>query len=330
MGVMGGIYSGLRYTHVPLSDYGTMDTILQGLIDLNRADDVVSIFMYPEGALPDGSGVKNMGMNYFYRPSNVDGYTPRNKKLLTYPYVFLNISSPTQSKDFRYELGNYQATGPDGITTITFASLSPTPEIVCYVMGYNGSVQGGYQIEPENSVSLTGFPQCAFTIDSYRAYIAQHGVSSLVNLGTQMGAAAMNLGMGNLPGGIISAVGAAASLQNMITSATGASTVKGNQGTSTHVATKTMGIYFKRMTIRASYAMMIDDYFDRYGYSICRVKVPNRNVRPHWCYTKTKNVSIKGNLPAPALEQLQNIYDNGITFWKKGSELGNYSLNNQV
>jgi hypothetical protein len=84
------------------------------------------------------------------------------------------------------------------------------------------------------------------------------------------------------------------------------------------------------MGVTEQSAKMIDDFFDRFGYATKRIKIPNRNVRPHWTYTKTLDVAIRGNVPVDDMRKIKAIYDNGITFWRNGSEVGNYSLDNTV
>ena len=85
---------------------------------------------------------------------------------------------------------------------------------------------------------------------------------------------------------------------------------------------------FTNMHIRPEFAKILDDYFDRFGYATLRVKKPNINSRPHWNYTKTAGCTIKGSMPADDERRICGIFDNGITFWKNGDEVGNYSLNN--
>ena len=77
-----------------------------------------------------------------------------------------------------------------------------------------------------------------------------------------------------------------------------------------------------------------------FGYATNKVKTPNRNSRPHWNYVKTRGCvlhsgrvaadgTLTGGLPADDMAKINAIYDNGITFWKNGSEVGDYSLNNK-
>ena len=89
-----------------------------------------------------------------------------------------------------------------------------------------------------------------------------------------------------------------------------------------------MDFSFRQLHIREEYLRIIDDYFSCYGYATKRVKNPNRSSRPHWNYVKTIGCTITGSVPCDDMDKICSIYDNGITFWKKGSEVGNYSLDN--
>ena len=82
------------------------------------------------------------------------------------------------------------------------------------------------------------------------------------------------------------------------------------------------------MCVNNQYARMIDDFFDKYGYAVDNVKVPNISARPHWNYVKTHDCTITGSVPADDMKKICNIFNSGITFWKNGSEVGNYSLDN--
>ena len=80
--------------------------------------------------------------------------------------------------------------------------------------------------------------------------------------------------------------------------------------------------------IRKEYAQMIDDYFEKYGYAVRRLITPSIITRPHWTYLKTCGCIIDGVINAQDAQTIKGIYDNGITTWKKLSEVGNYNLNN--
>lgn len=102
------------------------------------------------------------------------------------------------------------------------------------------------------------------------------------------------------------------------------------QASSVLQASGELAFYAHKMCIKKEYAVILDDYFDRYGYKCNRMKTPNRNVRPHWTYTKTVGCTITARCPADAEAAICSIYDSGITFWRYGDEVGNYSLDNTL
>ena len=82
------------------------------------------------------------------------------------------------------------------------------------------------------------------------------------------------------------------------------------------------------MCVKPEYAEIVDKFFDMFGYNTCTVKVPNTHSRPHWNYVKTIGCEIQGFLPQEAANIIKAVYDRGVTFWKNGDEVGNYTLDN--
>lgn len=82
------------------------------------------------------------------------------------------------------------------------------------------------------------------------------------------------------------------------------------------------------MCVKPEYAEIVDKFFDMFGYNTCTVKVPNTHSRPHWNYVKTVGCEIQGFLPQEAANIIKAVYDRGVTFWKNGDEVGNYTLDN--
>ena len=82
------------------------------------------------------------------------------------------------------------------------------------------------------------------------------------------------------------------------------------------------------MCVKPEYAEIVDKFFDMFGYNTSTVKVPNTHSRPHWNYVKTVGCEIQGFLPQEAANIIKAVYDRGVTFWKNGDEVGNYTLDN--
>ena len=89
-----------------------------------------------------------------------------------------------------------------------------------------------------------------------------------------------------------------------------------------------MGFVFYRMALRANDARIIDDYFSMFGYAINKIQVPNITARPEWTYIKTRDCCIACNAPADDVNKICNIFNSGITWWKKAEHVGDYSQDN--
>lgn len=98
-------------------------------------------------------------------------------------------------------------------------------------------------------------------------------------------------------------------------------------GLSTACGVKRFTYY--QMSIRAEFAKQIDNFFSVFGYKTNRLGKPNPYARPHWNYIKTTNCVIKSSMPADDAEAICALFNRGITLWRKGSEVGNYSLDNR-
>lgn len=328
MSYIGGLYTGLEYVGALVNNseqVANLDSYLNSLVSANKQDSVVSIFMMPTKFYTTSSMpvVEVMAVE---RPTKLaGGYTPRNNKLLTYPYSFLTIDCVNDSKNYKFELSKI-----NNGSRINFAitcGMSPNVEIVCCPIHYNGA--GEDELNYTEELVMTGFPQCAFTIDAFRAWLAQKSVGDILGLtATAMGAGAA-FATGNIHTGAMLSIGAAQQINSTVIEATKGSTARGTQGSSTLTATRGKNFYVKFMSVTINYARMIDDFFDRYGYAIDRITAPNRSSRPHWNYIQTRDCSITGSVPVDDMRKICSIYDKGVTFWKKGSEVGNYSLDNR-
>lgn len=105
----------------------------------------------------------------------------------------------------------------------------------------------------------------------------------------------------------------------------------GVQSTDTMASKGNCRVYSGTMSVTAEMGKVIDEYFTRFGYATHLTKVPNWRTgrRPHWNYVKTISCVIRGSLPQEDAEDICSIFDNGITWWRNGNEIGNYSLDNR-
>ena len=347
-----GMYSGILYYcfKTPTYDFALegmvrkVNDLIDEAVSASSSDSIVSLVYYPFDYAGTADQtletvVQPVQMTYpvtfdhiFARPRRIGSYIPRNKKLLAFPYNFFTVSTLDQTKELRYEWFTYADEENPTFNLKTFSSLTANPEIACVPVDYKTVTGANWQEE----IVLTGFPQLAFTIDSYRAWIAQNGISTLVsNTG---GAAALGLGLGTLatggalavPAAIAGGLGLAASVAGMIRDQNKADAVRGSLGGSVECANEARSFYFMNSHVTEEYARMLDDYFDRFGYACCRVQTPNLHARTRYTYVQTRNAAVSGNIPAEDQRQIEAILNKGVTFWSDTSNVGNYSLGNEV
>ena len=324
-GYQGGLFSGVNYVAGLINTSEQVKSLLDFLdatVDANKEDSIVSIFLMPSEfyTSEDSASVQVSRVD---KNTTIHGYTPRNKKLLTYPYNYLSVDCGNNDAIYRYEWFK-----DEYCDFAMYGCVSCNPQIMLVPQNYNGA--DGDNFNFVEKLVMQGFPQVAWSIDAFRAWLAQEASSTAIQgIGSIAGIAggAITGTPNTIVGGIM---GLANTANNIVLATNRPNQAKGTNSGTIDVATRTKDFYFRQMQISAEYARIIDDYFDMFGYATRRVKIPNRSVRPHWNYVKTNGCVLTGNAPADDVRKICSIYDDGITFWKNPSEVGNYSLDNSL
>lgn len=285
------------------------------------------------------------------RPSQIDNYSPRNKKLLTYPYLYLGFNPPNGTqKIYRYE--NF-SNGTPIFKMISELNQNPT---VCFIpQNYRG--QAGDNVA--DSCSLTGYPTISWKTDYFNSWLAQN--SSLVllnakqeqfNYSVDVERAGLNLitGLGNniMSGNVIGSANSATQgalnieslnknhdfyIKNQVAQVEKQKMLpdSGSMGSSntTLLGYNMLKNIFCRYSIKRQFAERIDKFFDMYGYLTNTLKLPNLNNRPNWNYIKTLGCNIIGEIPQNDLSVIKSLFDNGITLWHNPQTFLDYSQNNR-
>lgn len=252
--------------------------------------------------------------------TDIDGYTPKNKKLFCYPYNYLMLQCGDNEKTLRYE----HFTTPANAQELRMQyMLSADPVYGVYPLNYNG--------QPNNEragVALQTFPPIPYSYSAYQQYIATH----INTLGLQLVETVGGVVAGAFTGGAGGALYAAAGIPNMIAShmdmAREPRQMRGQLSGNWLAAIGKNAVYLHRYTIRAEYARIVDDYFSRYGYRVDTLKTPSFKNRPKWDYLLTENCAISGDIPASDATELQGLFNSGLTVWHDASHFGDYSQNN--
>lgn len=346
-GTDGTLYDGI-YGGASLWVYDSTDAqSINSKIDeyLESPDSIIGMYMFPKvfigGKIPSthrltssSSAMATVVELPAVTPKDaLDGYVPKNKKLYTYPYTFLHIDNASGGElNLRYELFN------SGYPWVEISGTITQPVVaILRPADYKGvppttALSGATTLNTE-SIQLANYPMCSWSMDAYEAWVAQNAIPLGINAITTGAIIDSSLAGGfsvaSANNTIISQVSSVLTQAYRASIAADISKGSTNNGCA-NVANHKQQFYYGRCSITRYYARIIDDYFTMFGYATNRLKKPNRNSRPHWNYVKTVGAVLTGSVPADDMKKLCSIYDTGVTFWKNGSEVGNYSLDNTV
>ena len=257
-------------------------------------------------------------------------YRPRNKKLLTFPYCYFNISNNSgQTVTYRYE--DFNGKPKFNLHGVLNAGCSTK----LYPTNYkNMQFFNGTLTDNPYDYGVTGgkYPTVSWNSDSYTNWLTQNAVNIGMGAMNTTLATVGSMAVGNVAGSTLSFIGG---VSNAVSEFYKASlmpdTAKGNTnvGDLNFTAHKNKFTVFE-LSIKPEYARVIDDYFDLFGYKTNRLKLPNIAHRANWWYTKTINANIIGDIPNEYMDKIKEAYNNGITFWRNPSNFLDYSVNNGV
>lgn len=324
-GYYGGIFSGLYFNVFENTPDGASacSNFIQNAD--SKTDGIVAVFLMPTAMITNtgaSSKVVNIEKTKFSALKRADNTPVKNKKVLTYPYNFLYVTNLQGN----HAVFPYEYFSGDNCTFIVAGDMSPNPGVVLAPTNYKG-VPTNF----DEKITLTGFPQLSYNTDSFKTWLGEHAgslpinaISSVITSGISRAAAG--------PAGVALGIGlsVANTVGQVIDHAIMPNQAHGGGNSSTMASLGLLDFGFMHKHIRPEFVSVIDDFFNVYGYATHRVKVPNRNVRPHWTYTKTIGCVVRGSVPCDDMSKICKIYDSGITFWQNGNEIGNYSLDNSV
>lgn len=288
------------------------------------------------------SGINSMGSYSYTRPSTINGFTPKNNKLLCYPYNYLNVSNNVgTSLPYRYEDFS------NGVTFRVEGALTPSGAVKAVPVDYKGipTSQNAY----DYAINGAKYPICSWRTDSYTNWLTQNAVNlkaqwqSTITGGLLKGAggAYQGIASGLTPmmaagaGAVGFGVGIIQTAREQHLAKSNANLVpdqvRGNANSGDVLWAKYRSPFtFIPMSIKAEYAAKIDEYFSQFGYKTNRVKIPNITGRRNWNYVKTVGCYIEADMPQDDLAEIKSMFDKGITLWHNPATFADYSQNNDI
>ncbi len=174
-----GLFCGLDVKTYSMTSHQDAETLMGVLSDMlgdgnyettGQRQQLVSVYMFPSAFCAEGgqdfTKPYSVTQGFQINRTDVDGYVPKNNKLLTAPYKSLLLTNG---------IGGAVSMEYDDFTigTVSFkvwGVCTGSGEMVCVPQWYRG-VENNYDYK----LMINGFPQCGYTLDAYRAWIAGGG-----------------------------------------------------------------------------------------------------------------------------------------------------------
>lgn len=333
-----GILSGTQYFRFDTAS--DLQTKLQDVSARGQIEAINGLFMAPKSLCtlrPNStteiasSSTCVSHSNTITKQTTIDGYTPKNNKLLTGQFNYLMVSNNNGGNSIYF----YE----DFSTTNCVFDVD-----MCLTAGCS------IRMIPKNYKRLTAFndfgmnlgklPICSYVCDMYTNWLTQNSIN--VPLIGQVSSDTLNIASG-----VVSTLGSAIG-GNISGTASGVLGIgnaliqknqhelippqsRGNLNAGDVItATDNNTFHFYKMSVKRVYAEIIDDFFSAYGYQVNSYKIPNITGRTNWNYVKTINCNIVGDIPQKDLQELKSIFNNGVTFWHNPTTFLDYSQSNTI
>lgn len=352
---VGGIFSGVKY--FLFEDAADATTCLGELNRLGYISAVESIFLVPKDFEPDTSHfVTPTGQSYkvgypdidkiltmnnreinIDMKTTLDGYTPVNNKLLTSQFNYLYVTNFTGADTiYKYEYFKGHLNEFDSCKFGLNAALIPGCSIELIPLEYQET--GNRYAESTYTLPAPKLPLCNWNNDQYTNWLAQSSVNRTLQTVTSagsilVGTALMATGAGSLVGAGMVAGGIGGIVNQMAQMSEHSYAPNSNSGSLNNsdinfVNSRVFGFY--PMSIKAEMARKIDRYFSAVGYRTNEMKIPNITGRLNWNYVQTEAACITGAVPQEDLQEIKDMFNNGVTFWHNPATFLDYSQSNGI
>lgn len=316
---------------------------------IGSSDQEVPAWGFDYFVMPQSSGTTTLWENYFTRNNTINGYTPKNNKLFCYPYNYMLMSNNNGDQAiFHWE---------DFSSSQAQFKVIAIPTQGCLIKllpkNYKGqtSTHAGYLY----SLNANTLPLVSWNSDYYLNWQAQNGITSgymaaenyytsygeagkAVSQATTNGTLGKEITGGNILKGMAATLSSfGQQMKSVMSEVSGGYTAeltpnqtKGQTNGDMNFSYGQLRFTEYDMSIKAEQARAIDSYFSMYGYRTSRVKLPNITGRQNWNYVKTIGCNIIANIPQLDLQEIKDMFDNGVTLWHNAATFQDYSQSNNI
>ena len=173
-GIITGVYSGLRVYYI--EDILELNRIIGKFIDKGLEDAIVAFYQVPKIDKYHMSDIQTDEITFTQQMNLGNGYKPRNKKLFSYPYSFLEVYN-TLGTSVELKFDQFENNGASTVTFKVEKVIFPQANVVITPKWYRG-----YMWDYEYSSVYGLFPTCAFAGDAFKVWWAQNKNSYLASM----------------------------------------------------------------------------------------------------------------------------------------------------
>lgn len=362
----------------PVTQMGEFKRFMNMLSANGQQDAVSAVYMVPAVIVPGVSSKENgVGgawvdaskgtrydlLEYDMGMTDLDGYVPKNNKMLCYPFEYVEVSNMGgQVQQLRMEFMQTK-----GLLKLTRSGgTDVNSRTVYYPRDYNGA-EWFY----EGVVTLPPYPTCNWVYQSWANIEGSHRMTGSIDVPNLQSSGTVPFSPALIPDGnqgfgfeskpydvntltqgkpvesLVQSIGQIFSADigtGIVNTAMSQYKVQaelsklqrtpntqrgGTNSSAVMVNTETYGMVARKYVCRAEIAKQIDDFFSTYGYLVSETKKPNITGRRSWNYVKTNACNVRGKVPPNVLSAFDSMLDGGITFWHT-PDVGNYALDNSI
>ena len=361
---IGGMYSGAKNVFL---DQVLPNNMLDSYVN-NGLASAVSRIQQITGFGTESGNATGYNATYQKHPTNIAGYTPRNKKLLSGAFVNGYVTGFGQEIKFTPDF----CSGSE--VQVNFAQDITTGSVYCYISNYG---QQGVNGHTNVLGFLFTFPESTWAYNQYKNdYNLHNGSNSIFRerSGMQRDVNRLNAGIGtigniaSLAAGIADIVNPASmlggdlardvtgftdSIQSTVSDAASLyqnyigideisqnlayidesynAPATGNVAQSNpFIAAGETIVKYGWLVPDARIAERYDQFLDVYGYAQNTYAIPNLHARNAWTYVKVTELILDGNCPDEDELQIRRAFRNGIFWWVYNKEFGNFNQNNNI
>ena len=357
--VNSGIYSGAQNLVDFHIDNPGVGTILDSYVKNGTATAVIRLQQYPYNLKSDSHSI-----SFAKTPSDISGYTPTNKKLLSAAFITCFVSMYGQECKFS------PAFITDANVSVKLSADLTSGTISSFIENYSSS-------DMSTIAMFAVIPESGWAYNQYKNDYNLHSTSNSIYVSRQKNIRASNQAqavtgsigaIAGMAGSIIDTVNPVTiatgragtaiqnvsnSASNLISNATNAAIqfssidditqdlvgiaesynapATGSSAASNgYIATGKTKFTYGYKVPPLDLVKRCDKFLSVYGYKQSEYRTINLHARSNWTYIRTIGLNATGNFPDDDMKVIKQVFDKGVFFWSYTAQFGNFDQDNPI